>query len=483
MTQQRNSRVLRNKQLKHKLRTEAGIQKLEKDQSSKNEANPHQISSQSISQILETAIITTDASGKILLLNTLAEKLTGWSFHDARSLPLSSVFKIVGKFNFKALEIPIGEFLCRNQNSFFSDDVLLVKSNKNLIPIEYSLSPIYDSNQIVGTALVFRDTSSLYRTNCPRSWQPDHDPLTGLISRSSFEDYLAQVLQDSKTLARTHILCYLDLDRFKIINEVCGHLAGDEFLRQFSAILQMRIRKTDILARLGGDEFGLILQHCNLEQALSVLQTLHEEVRKFRFSWQSHTFNFTFSAGITLLHPDSESGSNVLIEADSACTIAKGKGRDRVQVYQEDDQDVTSQRGDTRGVLRVIKALEEDQFLLYCQPIVPVAIADNSACQYYYEILIRLQDEQGRLIPPNEFLPAAERYGLMHLVDRWVIQNLFKTLTQSSTKAGGSVYKSLRKYCYSINLSGSSFNDDQFLEFVQEQFALYLVPPESICFE
>jgi diguanylate cyclase (GGDEF)-like protein len=446
-----------------------------------------QLFSQAILQIINDAVIAVDGAGKIIFLNSKAEKLTGWKSYKVQSLPLSHIFKVTRTSNFLSLESSVEPILQTNHMSDTCNDALLITFEQSLVKIAYSTFPIYDRDELIGTAVIFRETSSLHKISCQPVWQINRDSLTGLLSRSSFENYLEQALYDAKTLDQNHILCYLDLDRFKIINEVCGHLAGDEFLRQFSSILQKRIRKTDILARLGGDEFGLILQHCSLEQALTVLQTLHEEVRKFRFSWQNHTFNFTFSAGISLLDCDSGSGSSVLIEVDSACAIAKNKGRDRVQIYQADDHDMTAQRGDTKGVLRVIKALEEDQFLLYCQPIVPVANVDNSDCQYYYEILIRLQDEQGRLISPNEFLPAAERYGLMHLVDRWVIQNLFKTLNQRRIKTENIIsepdWGNSRKHCYAINLSGYSFNDDQFLEFVQEQFSLYSILPESICFE
>lgn len=453
----------------------------------------HQIHTQqflfkSILHMVDAAVIATDTSGKIMFLNRLAEDLTGQSLCDTQFMPLSSVFKVAHRTNLLDLEASLEKILQGSQLSVFSDDALLVNSAQNLIPINYSVSPIINGNQVLGTAIFFRSISCSEKTNFQNYSPLENDALTGLVSRPSFEDYLEKVLQDVKTLDQHHILCYLDLDRFKIINEVCGHFAGDEFLRQFSAVLQKRTRKTDVLARLGGDEFGLILQRCNLNQALGVLQSLQEEVRQFRFSWKNHSFNFTFSAGITLIHSDSGSGSDVLIEADSACAIAKGKGRDRLQVYRADDQELATQRGDSKGVLRVIGALEEDNFLLYCQPIVPVRPTNclNNKC--YYEILIRLQDSQGTLIPPNEFLPTAERYGLMHLIDRWVIKNLFKSISQNSIKAE----KNSDKYtchplqqdcCYSINLSGSSFNDDKFLEFVQDQFNLYQIKPESICFE
>lgn len=486
-TQKRIDRALMKHYINRELETEGKNRKARKNQESKKELYLRGLLAQEILQIIDAAVITTDLSGKVLFLNQPAEMLTGWTSLDAYSQSLSHIFKIVSEVTSVSLEDLVKKALYEDQVSCFSGNAFLISSNEDLIPIEYFISPIYLSRRIVGTTLIFRDRTFSYKITSQKSWPSDRDSLTGLLSRSSFENHLEQVLQLIKASDQIHILCHLDLDRFKIINEVYGHLAGDEFLRQFSAVLQKRIRKTDILARLGGDEFGLILQHCNVDQALSVLKILHEEVRKFRFSWQDQLFNVTFTTGVTLLHSRSGNSSDVLIEADSACTIAKSKGRDRVQVYQANDQDITAQRGVTKGVLRVIKALEEDQFLLYCQPIVPITHENSSDDQYYYEVLIRLQDDQGNIILPNDFLPAAEQYGLMHLVDRWVIRSLFKTLTQNGKNNNRILcrdsFQDSQKYCYSINLSGSSFNDDQFLDFVQEQFSLYLIPPESICFE
>ena len=493
IVQSRNHQVLVRSQTDAKSETKVRLERsrmpnnCKKQQETEKEFHIQQLAPQAIFQVLEDAVIATDSSGKIIFLNAAAEKLIGWKLQDAQSWLICHTIKVNHKSTSSSLENLAEEILHANRFSRFCHYALLVTFNQALIKIAYSTFPIYDKKQAVGIALVFRDTNSLQKTDHYKYYQPEYDSLTGLVSRSSFESYLEQALHSVKTLDQNHILCYLDLDRFKIINEVCGHLAGDEFLRQFSAVLQTRIRKTDILARLGSDEFGLILQHCNLEKALGVLQSLHEEVRKFRFFWRNHTFNLTFSAGIALIHSDSKSGSNVLIEADSACSVAKGKGRDRTQIYQADDQDVAAQRGDIKGVLHVIGALEKDRFLLYVQPIVPINSVHRSNYQNYYEVLIRLQDEQGRLVPPNEFLPAAERYGLMHLVDRWVIQSLFRRLkpkgVELETTTCESTCKEPWKHCYSINLSGSSFNDDQFLEFVQEQFTLHQVPPQSICFE
>ncbi|WP_432811177.1 EAL domain-containing protein [Pantanalinema sp. GBBB05] len=448
----------------------------------------YQLISQAVLQMIDTAVIAIDGTGNILFLNVLAENLTGWSTHDAQSLPLSQVFKTVQRVTLNCSHSPVKEISFERKTSRFSEEALLISSEQRLISIEYFVSQILDTKNLLGTVLLFRPKSNLSKITSYTFEQLERDSLTGLANRSAFENDLEQILYETKTLEQDCILCYLDLDRFKIINEVCGHFAGDEFLRQFSTMLQKRIRKTDVLARLGGDEFALILRQCSLQQALGVLQALQEEVRGFRFYWQTHTFNFTFSAGITLLCSDSGSSSDVLIEADSACAIAKGRGRDRIQVYQANDQDLVIQRGDRKGVVRVIKALEQDDFLLYCQPIVPTIETDRAASQQYYEVLLRMQDEQGNLISPSGFLPAAERYGLMHLVDRWVIRNLFQRLNRKHSltarnESDQSTNQPLPYCCYSINLSGSSFNDDQFLEFVQEQFNLYAVPPELICFE
>ncbi|MBR8834125.1 MAG: EAL domain-containing protein [Stigonema ocellatum SAG 48.90 = DSM 106950] len=309
------------------------------------------------------------------------------------------------------------------------------------------------------------------------SWQARHDALTGLVNRREFENNLEQAINNAKTHNQQHALCYLDLDQFKIVNDTCGHFAGDELLRQVTALFQSQVRKTDTLSRLGGDEFGLLLDQCPLAQAQRIANSLREKVQEFRFVWQEKLFTIGVSIGLVIIDTYTQSVAQALSLADVACYAAKNRGRNRVHVYQIDDLDLAKQQGEMQWVTRLAHALEENRFRLYCQPIVPVFQTELKTEQHF-EILLRLQDETGNLVLPMAFIPAAERYNLMHLIDRWVIRTLFATLGLLSSKT-----KNHSQDLYAINLSGASINDDQFTEFLHNQFALHQIPPRMICFE
>ncbi|WP_071591968.1 EAL domain-containing protein [Baaleninema simplex] len=307
------------------------------------------------------------------------------------------------------------------------------------------------------------------------SWQASHDPLTGLVNRREFERRLERAIGDGRRSEESHVLCYLDLDRFKIVNDTCGHSAGDELLRQISVLLHSNVRKSDLLARLGGDEFGLLLYQCSLKEARSVVEKLIDRVRAFRFLWHDKTFTIGVSIGLVEIDDRAESRAKVLSAADTAMYAAKEGGRNRFHVYQHDDRDIVRRHGDMEWVSRIVKALEEDRFCLYAQRIVPSDVQRRSRDRY--ELLLRMRDEDGNLVAPGEFMPAAELYDLMPAIDRWVVRTLFSRLALT-----GETHSDL-KPLYMVNLSGASFNDEQFLAFLREQFWLHHVSPATICFE
>lgn len=308
-------------------------------------------------------------------------------------------------------------------------------------------------------------------------WHSRHDVLTGLANRWEFEQHLKQALITAKNEDREHSLCYLDLDQFKIVNDTCGHAAGDELLRQLTAILQKQVRNSDTLARLGGDEFGLLLTKCPLNQSLRIANVLRQSVRDFLFIWQNQTFTVGVSIGLVIIDADTLDVSSILSNADMACYAAKNAGRDRVHVYQTDDRDLAFRHGQMQWISRLNHALQYNCFCLYYQTIVPLA-SDKSKSNHY-EILLRMFDENRNLVPPMAFIPAAERYDLMHLIDRWVIGTFFASFER--------YYQQPRQSCptgmYAINLSGASINDDSFIDFLDEQFTSRSVPPQHICFE
>ncbi|WP_242054654.1 EAL domain-containing protein [Nostoc sp. FACHB-190] len=316
------------------------------------------------------------------------------------------------------------------------------------------------------------------------SWQASHDSLTGLVNRREFEHRLTQAVNNAQTGKEQHILCYLDLDQFKIVNDTCGHAAGDELLCEVAHLFQTYIRSCDTLARLGGDEFGIIFHNCSLEAAVLITNTIREKTQKFRFVWQQDkVFNLSISIGLVALNHDTPNMNRALSAADAACYVAKNQGRNRVHIYQADDLDLVRQYGEMQWVSKITQALEDNRFRLYYQSIVPVTNSNSETT--HYEILLRLVDETGKLVLPMAFIPAAERYNLMQTIDRWVIHTFFTHLAQcvDFQKNHCPGFKNSRGCLYTINLSGASINDDQFIDFVCDQFTLHQIPPEVICFE
>ena len=424
-------------------------------------------------QSIGDAVITTDAFSRIQYLNPIAESLIGCSEASAQGLPLVEVFKILHETTREPVQNPIDIALQSNQIVTLANHTILISQNGQEIPIEDSAAPIRNrEGQVIGAVMVFHDVTQNRQLSRQLSWQASHDALTGLVNRQEFERRVEQALCLAKLDYQVHALCYLDLDRFKIVNDTCGHLAGDELLRQITALLQEKIRKTDTLARLGGDEFGLLLNQCTPEEALRVANNLLLCVQEFRFVWQEQVFSIGVSIGLVGIDKNSESIAEIISTADAACYTAKHRGRNRVYVAEADDQERLQQRGQMQWASRISQALESDRFCLYAQRITAIAPADQN--RDHYEVLLRLRDEQGNLVMPMAFIPAAERYNLMHLIDRWVIQTLFRNW---STLVGD------KQSIYAINLSGSSINDDQFINFLYEQFSLYPISPQRICFE
>jgi diguanylate cyclase (GGDEF)-like protein/PAS domain S-box-containing protein len=316
------------------------------------------------------------------------------------------------------------------------------------------------------------------------AWQAKHDPLTGLVNRREFEKCLEASINHARAANQEHSLCYLDLDRFKIVNDTCGHAAGDELLRQVTALLKAQIRTSDLLARLGGDEFALLLYNCPPYQALAIANALRQSLEEFRFAYQDKTFTIGVSIGLVAIGAETLNLANAINAADAACYVAKNTGRNRVHFYQTDDREVTQQQGQIQWVEKLTKALEQDRFCLYYQPIVPLRTSSAcDPCGEHYEVLLRLKDETGKLVSPGAFIPAAERYHLMQHIDRWVIRTLFAERSQHYRESSRYWEHESKGSMYAINLSGASIIDDQFIDFVLEAFATYKIPPQVICFE
>jgi diguanylate cyclase (GGDEF)-like protein/PAS domain S-box-containing protein len=426
-------------------------------------------------------IITTDAAGYVTALNPVAERLTGWQSAMALKQPLAKVFCILDETQglpLNPLELVRHEKSVRHSWSC----VLLQSQNGQIYEIDYSAAPILMGiGEVLGTVLVFRDVTQQRRLARQISWQASHDALTELINRREFERRLQATCEHAKDVGVQHTLCYLDLDRFKVVNDTCGHAAGDELLRQISALLKHRVRKTDTVARLGGDEFVILLHQCPLSEATAVAQAIRYSVQAFRFIWQGKTFEVGISIGLIAIDAKAPNAMIAINQADAACYQAKYQGRNRIEVYDRDlpPTDANS----TTWLSLLTEALETNQFQLYYQTILPTNPQGNSAA--HFEILLRLPDANGVLRTPNSFMPMAERYNLMPAIDRWVIRQLFMTQAKQirshwqQCQTNGSVCE----FLYAVNLSGASLNEEGLVSFIQEQLVCYAIPPRMICFE
>ncbi|MEG5159270.1 EAL domain-containing protein [Microcoleus sp. AT3-A2] len=426
-------------------------------------------------QSIGDAVITTDAQGRVRYLNPIAERLTGWKTHDVQGVPFSTVFLIVDQVTREPVENPINMALLEERIVTLANNTILIADDGTEYPIADSAAPIRDrQGQIIGAVIVFHDvTESRYLTR-QLSWEASHDSLTGLINRRKFEQHLVEAIASFKDSNHQHALCYLDLDQFKVVNDTVGHIAGDELLRQITALIQQGVRAHDMLARLGGDEFGILLTQCSLSLATQIAENLKDLVHQFRFIWNGKTFIIGVSIGVVAIDQTSQDLRELLGAADAACYAAKARGRNCVHIYSLDDSELIKQRGERQLISQISRALETNRFCLYYQKIVSIT---SKPLVQHYEILIRMLEENGKIVSPNLFIPAAERYGLITDIDSWVIETFFSNYHKLPDK------DVLSQGLYTINLSGASISNNQFLMFLIEQFSRYQVPPQTIGFE
>ena len=425
-------------------------------------------------QSIGDGVITTDADSNVEYVNPVAEDLTGWKVDDASGRPIDEIFRGFHEETCEPLENPMAVAIRRNRSIKSVRPTLLIRRDGNELYIESTASPIRDGKGVVtGGVLVFHDVSESRELNRRLSYHASHDILTGLVNRREFENRLERALKSARARETSYALLYLDLDQFKIVNDSCGHSAGDSLLNQLGTLLKSKIRWRDTLARLGGDEFGVLLESCSLDEAMNTAETLRLAISEYKFIWEDRTFRLGVSAGVVPITADNEDVAALLSAADSACAAAKEAGRNRIHSFQENDIDLMRRRREMQWAARINNALEEDRFELFRQTIQPLQGEEEGA---HYEILLRMRDENGGIISPGLFIEAAERYGITPSIDRWVLRSAFRWLVSEADERE-------RLSLCSINLSGQSLGDEKFLPFVIDQFQMSGLDATKICFE
>ncbi|MEW8243612.1 MAG: EAL domain-containing protein [Candidatus Thiodiazotropha sp.] len=425
-----------------------------------------------MSLILESTgegIFGIDERGACTFINKAAAEMLGYTQEELLNLEIHKrirMFDEAGK-SFNSTVLQQGESVRVKDESF-------LRKNETLFPVEYSTYPIMEDGRFKGSVTVFRDVTATRSMMREMRFLATHDSLTHLLNRHAFDQRLRQAFAGSKDKGVQHVLLYMDLDQFKLVNDTCGHVAGDMMLRQLSHRLQRTIGGNDVLARLGGDEFGLLLENCQLERAQQLANKICSVVKDFRFSWEGRSFSTGVSIGIVAIGPNTESPHSALSSADAACYVAKDMGRNRIHVYQPYDEEIKRQQGEMRWVGRIESAMDQQRFSLLQQPI--MSLRSSAIGDEHIEVLLRMKDERGKQIMPGAFIPAAERYNIMVSLDRWVISHAFRWLSENPQRLD-------ELGLCAINLSGQSLGDGGLHEHILEQLRKFNLPADKISFE
>ena len=413
-------------------------------------------------------LVTVSSDGEILSINKFGAEQSGYTLDE-----------LIGRSLLDIVHNEDKETVLENIKRCLSlpDDIhiwktRLVHKNKSILWTKNKARFISNNSGKPIILLMSENITEEHTLTEQLNFHASHDALTGLVNRREFERRTEQLIPTIQQGNSNHAICFMDLDQFKIVNDTCGHIAGDELLRQLSSILKHSVRHRDTLARLGGDEFGLLMEHCSLDDAHRIATSLLKTIQDYQFTWEGHSFRVGVSIGLIHLTETTDNLTELMKNADAACYMAKDKGRNRIQIYHADDAELSQRHSEMQWITRINKALEENRFCLYAQSIGPL----NESTDKHYELLIRMIDEKGKIIPPGAFLPAAERYNLITKIDRWVIENAFGLLRD---------YPEFLKQIHfiSINLSGQSLADETIHNFIIDQLAATNVPPGKVCFE
>ena len=421
-------------------------------------------------------VMTTDASGCVRYLNPIAEKLTGWSSAEAAGVALGRVLRLVDEVTGAEAPLAIPSALGGDLQTDLERRRLLERPDGQRFAVELSVAPIRDGDgRSIGLVIVFQDVTAHRLLALQLTHQASHDPLTGLLNRQAFEEVLRLTLEEEASTDREHCLCYMDLDQFKLVNDTCGHLAGDDLLRRLAGLVLEVVPDDDPVARLGGDEFGILMRGCSLDEALARAQAIRKSLELYRFAWQDKTFTVGASIGLVPIGGTHRDLGEILSAADHACYIAKDKGRNRLQVYRPGDADLLRRTDEMNWVVKIHKTLEQKRFRLYAQRI--RRLSGHGPEPLFIEVLLRMIDEDGEVLTPTPFIRAAERYGIMGELDRWVVGRVLDFLDEQTPR-----FLDELGTC-AVNLSAVSISDESFLDYVRRRLGEHDVPTGKLCFE
>jgi diguanylate cyclase (GGDEF)-like protein/PAS domain S-box-containing protein len=423
------------------------------------------------------SVITVDAEGRIDYINHSAEALLGQRFDQAIGKSFPDVASLVDETDRHSLGDPVRKALTAGGRVTMGRRAVLVPANgAPEHSVELSVTPLTSNgHETLGVVMVLHDTSELRGLTRQMTYQASHDALTGLVNRREFERRLQEAMDLAQTGEAAHALCYLDLDRFKVVNDTCGHTAGDNMLREVASIIKEAVRDSDTAGRIGGDEFALLLVGCPLEKARQIADDVVRTVHDYRFVWKDKIFAIGVSIGLVEIGRGGGAIEDIMNSADSACYVAKKQGGIHVHVYSAREEANARHSGEIHWLQKLQGALRDNKFELYYQPIVHARVGGVSGPAL--EVFVRLEGENGSPgAPPAEFFRAAERYRLMPHVDRWVVQAVLSALGRGGMKLP-------EKRSVAINIAGQTLGDSEFLEFVVECFDHTGARPSDICFE
>ncbi len=425
---------------------------------------------------LELPVIATDSNLNVEFMNSAAETMLNCTLASTRGRPVFEIMTLRDATTNNAVDFRKAMGGDKSQIHAMNAAFVLSSSAGNEHRAHCTVTPIANAaSQVQGIVITLRD-----HTHQPQSagnaagTGNEIDPLTGLPGRNGFERILQQLLDKTKGTNVWHSLCYIDLDNFKVVNDTSGHSAGDALLQELTAVLRAQVRTSDVVARMGGDEFALLLENCPIDQAQKIGDKVRKKIAEHVYQWQDRKYAISASIGIVEISPDNSEIGSILSTADIACFAAKDLGRNRIHVYLANDDESSKRHIEMQWYTRITQAHAENRFTLFHQRIAPLNAAAEGE---HFEVLVRMLDEQGEIVPPGAFLPAAERYNLMPMIDRWVINATFATVKRRHDQ--GQVHPET----VAINLSGGSLGDESLLDYIKAQFSEHWIPPHIICFE